>query len=109
MIEALELAVILVQVVVPGSETAGREGEWNLAEGKNLGFDIRRFVTVQRFDQAAGCFQRRNPAFHPVAGKGSQTGLVVNIEVWPSDKIVAIGQIDCAEVIGFDHAIRNVR
>ena len=42
MVEALELAVVLVQFVVTGGEAAGRKSERNLAEGKNFRLDAGR-------------------------------------------------------------------
>jgi hypothetical protein len=61
-VEALELAVVLVEAVVARREAARREGQRQLAEGEDLGFDAGRAAAVQGLDQLAVAFQRRQPA-----------------------------------------------
>ncbi len=86
-VEALELAVVLVQAVVAGGEAAGREGQRQFAERENLGFD------AGRPGLCAGCstrvrvrFERRYPALEAVAGEGGQRFLVVDVEVRAGDE-----------------------
>jgi hypothetical protein len=56
MVETLELAVVLVEAVVARREAARREGQRQLAENEDLGFDAGRAAAVQRLDQ------RRSPS-----------------------------------------------
>ncbi|EKE18400.1 MAG: hypothetical protein ACD_10C00004G0002 [uncultured bacterium] len=108
MVEAFELAVILVQIVMTGREATGREGERDFAVDENFGFNVSRLALVQGFDQRARCFQRRCPTFQTVAGIGGEGGFVIDIEVRPGDEILALNQVDRTQVIGFDHAAGNV-
>ena len=103
-IQTLELAVVLVQVVVAGGETAGREGERQFAEDEELGLDASRLAAMQGFDQRAGRFQRRYPAFQAEAGEGGEGRFVVDIQVRAGDEILAADQIHRAKIVGFELA-----
>ena len=100
-VEALELAVVFVQVVMAGREAARREGKRNLAKGEDLGFNSGWPAAVQGVDQGSRGLERRHPALQAEAGKGGQGFLVVDIEVRSGDEVLAGSQIDRAQVVGF--------
>jgi hypothetical protein len=106
MVEALELAVVLVQAVVPRREAARREGQRQLAEGEDLGFHAGRTRPVQGLDHAAGDFQRRQPAPGALRGEEGQRVLVVDVEVRPGDdaQALVLRHLDRTEVVGLDQA-----
>jgi hypothetical protein len=64
-VETLELAVVLVEVVVPGGETARRKGQRQFAEDEDLGLDagraLRCSVSISRRSPSSGGSQRRMP------------------------------------------------
>ena len=61
---------------------------------------------MQRFDHAAGNFQRRQPALRTLAGEEGQGLFVVDVEVRPGDdaEALVLRHLDRTEVVGLDQA-----
>jgi hypothetical protein len=106
-VEALELAVVFVQVVVARREAAGREGERNFAEGEDFGLNGSRLAPVQDTDEFAGRFERRHPAHRALAGVEGQRRFVVNVEVRSADEgnPFVLGDLDGAQIVRLDCAL----
>ena len=108
MVEAFELAVVLVQVVVASREAAGGKSERNLAEGEDLRFDAGWTAGVQGFNHRSRAFERRYPALEAEAGERSQRRFVVDVEMRARDEIMAAHEVDRTEIVGFKHAARVI-